>query len=178
MVVAQTQGPIDQAASKFGLALRPEQDSDAEFLDALYATTRWEEFGLVDWPEGPKRAFLKQQRHAQSQHYARAYAGTSDFRIIEANDSPIGRLYLSRTSSDLRIVDITLMPAWRRKGLGGALLAAVIVEAGTTGRSASIHVEEQNPARRLYERLGFRVDQTTTPAPPYVLMRWVPSTSV
>lgn len=29
-------------------------------------------------------------------------------------------------------------------------------EAGRSGRTLSIHVEMNNPARRLYERLGFR----------------------
>jgi ribosomal protein S18 acetylase RimI-like enzyme len=56
---------------------------------------------------------------------------------------------------DLRIVDIALLPEFRAQGLGSGLIEAVFAAARVTGSKVSIHVENFNPARRLYERLGF-----------------------
>jgi predicted GNAT family acetyltransferase len=53
-------------------------------------------------------------------------------------------------------VDIALTPPYRGRGLGTRLLRGLIAEAEQSGRPLSLHVETHNPARRLYERLGFR----------------------
>ena len=68
---------------------------------------------------------------------------------------PVGRLYVDRWPREVRIVDISLLPEHRGRGLGGALLAAVFAEADAAGKPVSIHVERFNPALRLYTRLGF-----------------------
>ena len=52
-------------------------------------------------------------------------------------------------------MDIALMPEHRGGGLGTRLLRELFAEAEASGRKVSIHVEIFNPARRLYERLGF-----------------------
>ena len=48
------------------------------------------------------------------------------------------------------------MPEFRGRGIGTALVTELFAEADASGRSVSIHVERNNPARRLYERLGFQ----------------------
>ncbi len=48
------------------------------------------------------------------------------------------------------------MPEFRGRGIGTALVTELFAEADASGRSVSIHVESNNPARRLYERLGFQ----------------------
>jgi len=45
-------------------------------------------------------------------------------------------------------------PAYRNAGIGSALLHAVMAEATQAGKPVRIHVETQNPALRLYTRLG------------------------
>ncbi len=50
-----------------------------------------------------------------------------------------------------------VLPAWRRRGIGRALLDAVVAEAGARG-IASIVLEvaaDNEAARRLYAALGF-----------------------
>ena len=49
------------------------------------------------------------------------------FQVIERGGEPIGRLYLDRRAEEIRIIDIALLPAHRRAGIGGA---AIIVGAG------------------------------------------------
>lgn len=108
---------------------------------------------MVPWTEEQKRAFLEMQFQAQATHYAKHYAG-ADFLIIEDDGHPVGRLYVHRQPHDIRIVDISLMPDHRSKGIGTQLLRQILDEAGST--PVTIHVEHFNPAMRLYERLGFR----------------------
>ena len=52
-------------------------------------------------------------------------------------------------------MDIALLPAYRNAGIGSALLHALMAEAAQAGKPVRIHVEKQNPALRLYTRLGF-----------------------
>ena len=134
---------------------RPETDDDAAFLLDLYRSTREQELAQVDWTDEQKRAFIAMQFKAQRDHYRREYAG-AHFDILERHGEPIGRLYLHERADEIRVVEITLSPSVRNQGLGGALLADVLAGAARSGRSVSIHVERFNPARRLYERLGFR----------------------
>jgi ribosomal protein S18 acetylase RimI-like enzyme len=60
-----------------------------------------------------------------------------------------------RGESEIRIVDIALLPDYRGNGIGTALLRDLFSEADAAGKTVTIHVERFNPALRLYERLGF-----------------------
>jgi ribosomal protein S18 acetylase RimI-like enzyme len=153
-----------------GIVLRPQTEHDVPFLTRLYISLRWEEVQVVQqWTDEDRLVFLTDQFQKQYQHYATHYNG-SDFLIIEKDGEPIGRLGLDRgNDADLRVVDIGFLPEWRGKGLGAAFLTAVQDEARAEGKKASIHVEQENPAKRLYARLGFRdVKQNG----PYWLMHW------
>ena len=139
-----------------GFALRPESEADLPFLRRLYVSTRWEELAIVtDWSDAEKQAFLESQFGFQRHHYLTYYAAT-DCAVLEQDGAPAGRLYIYRQDQTLLVVDISLLPEWRRRGIGTALLEAVIAEARAAGKSATISVEKFNPAQRLYRRLGFR----------------------
>lgn len=168
------------ALAALGLSFRLEREEDVPFIRRLYCEMRWEELAAIqDWTDEQKIGFLVQQYEAQRQHYARAYFD-AEFLVIEHAGEPIGRLYLYRGDpKDIRIVDIGLLIAARNRGLGRAVIEAVFDEARATGsnggepnaggRSVSIHVEVFNPARRLYDRLGF-VEKGEHG--PYRLMEW------
>jgi ribosomal protein S18 acetylase RimI-like enzyme len=134
--------------------LRPVADADREFLVDLYASVREPELAHVPWNGAVKRAFVEQQFAAQDAHYREHYPGAT-LDIIEVDGEPAGRLYVHRGEGDIRIMDIALVPLFRGCGIGTALLEALIAEAEASERRLSIHVEAHNPARRLYERLGF-----------------------
>jgi ribosomal protein S18 acetylase RimI-like enzyme len=134
--------------------LRPVADGDRAFLVQLYASTRQEELAQVEWDAGAKRAFIEHQFAAQDAHYRGNYPGAT-LDVIEVDGARAGRLYVHRGPSDIRIMDIALAPPFRGRGIGTKLLRGLMAEADTSGRKLSIHVEANNPARRLYERLGF-----------------------
>lgn len=58
--------------------------------------------------------------------------------------------------ADVPELSVCVLPGYRRAGLGAALLEAALREARHRSLGAlSLSVEAGNPARRLYERLGF-----------------------
>ena len=139
-----------------GLGFRPIADADLPFLRDLYASTREAELVPVPWPPAAKRAFLEQQFAAQHAFYHDAYKD-SDFLLILQDESPIGRVYVHRMPGEICVVDIALLSEHRGRGIGSALFAELINEARATFSEINLHVEPNNPAQRLYTRLGFRL---------------------
>ena len=134
--------------------LRPARADDRDFLLRLYASTREEELRLVDWSDEQKAAFVQQQFEAQDAYYREHY-DPATFDVIEVDGEAAGRLYVARWEDEIRIIDIALVPEYRGRGIGTRLLRDLLDEAAASGKRLSIHVELNNPARRLYERLGF-----------------------
>ena len=117
---------------------------------------------------------MEQQFEAQDAHWRAHYRDTS-WDVILAGDEPAGRLYVARWEGEIRIVDIALLPPFRGRGLGTALLRGLMDEADAAGKPLTIHVEAGNPARSLYERLGFRAaPERSPPGGVYVLMERLP----
>ncbi len=152
-----------------GVTLRLRCEDDDAFLRQVYYAYRWEELTLTDWPEEARIAFLDQQYNFQRIHYDRNYPAAV-WGIVEVAGEPAGRLYLQYAGQDLRIIDVAFLPPFRNQGIGTGLLTAVQELArGLSATKASIHVEQNNPALRLYQRLGFEI---VLPRPPYYLLEW------
>ncbi len=124
----------------------------------------------VPWPEEAKRAFLTDQFRLQRTHYRTHYEG-AQFLVIEAKERPVGRLYLHATPDEVRVMDIALVPEHRGRGTGGALLREILAQAREDGKRVTCHVEFNNPAQRLYNRLGFR---TAEERGVYLFLEWRP----
>jgi ribosomal protein S18 acetylase RimI-like enzyme len=139
-----------------GLSRRPAEDGDREFLFEVFGSTREEELARAPWTDAMREQFLRQQFHAQDTHYRTYYPGAV-FDVVLLDGAPAGRLYVHRWRGDIRIIDIALLPAFRRRGIGEYLIRELFAEADRDGLTVSIHVEVNNPARRLYDRLGFVV---------------------
>jgi len=152
------------------VGFRPADDSDQQFLCALYASTRADEMSQVDWSEEQKNAFLQMQFDAQHRYYHEQFPSAS-YLVVERDGEAIGRIYLDRRSDELRLIDIALIPKTRNQGLGKALLMDLLDEGRATGLPVRIHVERFNPAMRLYLRLGFvQIEDQEV----YQLMEWRP----
>jgi ribosomal protein S18 acetylase RimI-like enzyme len=153
-----------------GATLRPITGDDDAFLFALYASTREVELAPVPWPEEQKIAFLRYQFDLQHQHYTTNYPGAT-LDLIEVDGEPAGRLYVCPRAAEIRIMDIAFLPAFRGRGLGTALLAELQERGRASGRTVTIHVERDNPALRLYQRLGFEIAGDVGV---YWLLEWQP----
>ena len=137
-----------------GISLRPETPEDRDFLFRLYASTREDELAPVLWTAEQKGAFLKMQFDAQFSHYRKHYADAA-FEVIQDGVVPIGRLYVHRTAGTINVMDIALLPARRRQGLGSTLLRQVLDEGRQHDKVVQIYVEQNNPALKMYLKLGF-----------------------
>jgi GNAT superfamily N-acetyltransferase len=138
------------------ISLRPATPADRPFLEAVYAESRRLELGATDWTDLEKTAFCRSQFEAQDSHYREHFPGC-EYLVIERSGNPIGRLYKDRRPDEIRVVDITLLEAERGRGNGGRVMQEVLDEAASGGIMVRIHVERSNPARRLYDRLGFLI---------------------
>jgi ribosomal protein S18 acetylase RimI-like enzyme len=152
------------------VVLRPAAEADEALLRAVYASTRAEELARTPWDDEQKAAFLGMQFEAQRAHYTTAYPGAAhDVVVVDGEDA--GRLYVDRAPDEIRVVDIALLPPFRGRGVGSGLLGGILAEGRETGRRVTIYVEHQNPARRLYDRLGFvEVEDVGV----YLKMEWTP----
>jgi len=137
------------------IRFRPATDADVPFLRLVYGTTREDEMQRVPWNDAEKTAFVDMQFAAQKAHYEQYYP-SCQFLVIELEGEAIGRLYVDRGPEDIEIVDIALLPVYRGRGIGKMLLEEILEEGRGSGKDVSIYVEHYNPARHLYDRLGFQ----------------------
>lgn len=158
------------------ISLRDALPQDQRWLAALYADVRRAEVAPFGWDEAAVNAFLLQQFELQQ----RAYETEHPFarcRVIEygraanntGGEARVGRLWVDRVGDELRVLDISVLSGWRGRGIGRFCLEALLDEAAACRWAVHLHVVDGNPARRLYERLGFAVIGR---CPPYALMRW------
>lgn len=146
--------PVTQWFGHQVVTLRPATAHDRAVLFEVYAGTRAEEMARVPWTVAEKDAFVRMQFDAQDRAYHEAYPDAR-FDVVVLDGEAVGRLYVARSRTEIRVIDIALLPGHRGRGLGTFLLRELLGEAAGTGRTVSIHVEVDNPARRLYARLGF-----------------------
>jgi len=161
-------GVGEEAFSAVGL--RPATSADEPFLLSLFAYTRAEELAFIDLDENQKKAFIAMQFRAQSQQYVMSYPH-AEHSIILWNEAPIGRLLIDRGDREFTLVDIALLPANRGAGIGSHLLRDLLLAAAAAGKPVKLNVWQSNPARRLYERMGF---SPANDAGVYCEMRWIP----
>jgi ribosomal protein S18 acetylase RimI-like enzyme len=134
--------------------LRPVTAQDEDFLLRVYASTRAEEMALVNWTEQQKADFLRMQFDAQTIHYKRHYP-TAEYMIIEQCGTAAGRLILEHTDRQHLIMDIAILPEYRKLGIGTAVIKDLMELARKDNLPLVLRVEFFNPAIGLYSRLGF-----------------------
>ncbi|MFD2090431.1 GNAT family N-acetyltransferase [Blastococcus deserti] len=110
-------------------------------------------------------AQMDADRHLAAYH--RFAPDDGDYGLVStAGEEPTGVVWVRFFSADVPgygfvragvpELSVCVLPGYRGAGVGGRLVAAAVVEARRRSLGAlSLSVEEGNPARRLYERLGF-----------------------
>ncbi|MDE2401048.1 MAG: GNAT family N-acetyltransferase [Burkholderiales bacterium] len=151
------------------IALRPVTDQDASFLHRVYASTRTQELAATGWDPAACEAFTALQFKAQQQHYQRHFPHAHHL-VIEVRGQAVGRVYVHQDEQEIRLVDIALLPQHQAQGIGRQCLQTLLAKAATERLPVHLHVNPSNPARRLYQRLGFVA--SAAPDGLSVPMRW------
>lgn len=160
------------------LVLKHHGEVDLPFLLRLYTSVRRDEFAAANWLESQLIHFLSEQFSAQYHYYCQYYSADR-FDIIYCQNQAIGRLFVDYwldERQEIRIVDISLLPEFRGLGIATQLFEKLFAEARNSGLAVTIHVERNNPARGLYERLGFKLKTATDEV--YLLMEWRSETAM
>jgi ribosomal protein S18 acetylase RimI-like enzyme len=144
----------DAADQTVSVMLRAVAAGDEAFLLKVYASVRADELARVPWGEAQREAFIKMQFDAQQLHY-QTHNPEATHHIILLNERPVGRLYVARRKGEVRILDITVLPEHRHKGIGTPLIKELMKEAAQADKPLNIYVESFNPSLRLFKRLGF-----------------------
>lgn len=131
-------------------AIRPAQKDE---LDGLYAIHREAMQAYVtrtwgSWDEAFQRDYFRN-------HWP-------DVRLaIDVEGTLGGFVDLDESPERIRVENIELLPAHQNRGIGTALLVSVQQRAAGRNLPVTLQVLKVNPARRLYERLGFRLTGET-----------------
>ena len=96
----------------------------------------------------------------QQRHFAKNFEPET-IHIIVVDSKDVGQLSVMGAEDEIFIGGIYITPEWQDRGIGTAVIEDVIAAAHESGRAVSLQVLRGNPARRLYERLGFQVYEET-----------------
>lgn len=130
--------------------LRQARDDDFEFLFHLrvaalgpYVAQIW------GWNEDEQR-----------QRFARHF-DTTRYQIV-LREKDIGAIEAEQRDHEIYLSNIELLPEYQRKGIGTALIGEMLAEADRKNLPVALQVFKINPARHLYERLGFEITGENT----------------
>ena len=152
------------------IKLRPALPEDEDFLVAVYGSTRQQELVMVPWTDEQKEAFIRFQLKAQLAHYQAEYPN-AEYSIILVEALPVGRLYLDRREVEIRIMDLTLLPESRGKGISSPILQHLMEEALESAKILSINIDKLSQSQAIFEHFGFTPSEDSGF---HVLYAWKP----
>ena len=135
--------PLD--LSEQGIGFRPAEETDIPFLLAL----RYETMGPHVVASGVT--------HSEQDYLDRVLVSFELAWILLREGQPAGLLKVSREGQVWELKQIQLGPVLQGQGLGQRIIEAFLAEARRCGARVKLDVFKANPARKLYERLGFVV---------------------
>ncbi len=128
---------------------------DEPFLRALFCSTREPELAALGDDPALGDAFLGQQWDAQRCAFVAQYPG-AEHSIVMVDGRPAGRLVVDRAIGAITVVDMALLPLFRNRGIGTGLVKTLQAQSAAAATPIRLHVLRSSPARRFYQRLGFR----------------------
>lgn len=151
--------------------LRPARPEDAGLLHDIFCTTWQSEVEALP-NQALARHVLRIQHIAQERRFDQHYPGLRRL-VLTWDGIDVGRLYLLQTGASVHVVDLTLLPEHRCRGIGSSVLRNLMDQARVEDQSLTVRVPRTNElATVLFERLGFglvTVDDVDC------CLEWVPS---
>ena len=129
------------------ITLRPATAADRQFVqDVYFETYRWVLEEMYGWNSDDN----------ESIKFGEFYRELST-QIISVDDQEAGFMTLLRRRTYIEIQCLFLRPQFQNRGIGTQILQGIVEQADAEGMRLSIGTHKINPAKRLYERLGFVV---------------------
>ena len=129
--------------------LRPADVGDAEFAWRLYEQLmRARTEALVPWRADRQREVVDSALRSGS------------MQMILVDGAVSGWLHVHESPDTIELLQLYLVPAQQRRGIGTSILTTLKDRARAHRRPLRLNVLINNPARRLYERLGFRIERS------------------
>jgi ribosomal protein S18 acetylase RimI-like enzyme len=136
------------------LTLRPARTDDQEFLYRLFYSVYSEKLQLVPLSAEEKKMLLELMYQGFVRHYD-LLASASDDRLVLLDNESIGRMILLQTREEIRLADLAILPQYRGRGIGSALISQLQTESMMSKRPVRLQVGRFDRALTLYKRLGF-----------------------
>lgn len=143
---------------------RPATGEDENFLFRLFAESRTAELARCGIPSAQAEKLVELQHRGQQMTYFERYPRAENLILLSENGMPAGRLLLDRQPGFSRIVDVAVLTEFRRGGIATRAIRDCQSWCRTWRARLELQVDPANPARTLYERLGFRVETESATA--------------
>jgi len=122
------------------------------------------------------RAYIEQTWGTWDEEVQRARFDASfepaEIQVIVVAERVAGYLAVHREPQAIQLLNLMVDPEFQNRGLGTAVLRGLLAEAQARQMPVRLQVMKVNPARRLYERIGFTVTEETAT---HFRMRWSPA---
>jgi GNAT superfamily N-acetyltransferase len=126
--------------------MRAASSTDYAFArDIHHAGMRWIAERLFGWDDA-----------IQDARFERQFV-LPEVRIIVLHDQDVGYLQVVEEPDAVLLKQLHVAASFRNHGIGTEVLRRLFEEAQRMGKPMAVGVVKFNPARALYERLGFRI---------------------
>jgi ribosomal protein S18 acetylase RimI-like enzyme len=144
-----------------GIQLRLAASGDQEFLLQLYLATQPMETASWNMDATAREQLMRMQFRGRAQTYTAQYPDAEDWILClnEETDTQVrvGRHLVLRQQDSILGVDLAILPRYQGHGIGSRALREIQRQCAADGLSFRLQVLHTNPAKRLYDRLGFRI---------------------
>ena len=126
--------------------LRAYEARDFDFARRLYfETMRWAIERVFGWDEARQNASFAE------------WFKPEEVSVITADGFDVGWLQKRLDDDGILLGSIYVAPPMQRKGIGSAVIQTLLQLGKEKSKPVTLAVMKVNPARTLYERLGFRI---------------------
>ena len=127
------------------IGMREAVNSDFDYCRCLY-------FGEMNWMIHELHLDVAAQENGFQQQW-----NQMQVRIITLDGADVGWVQTIRQEEGLFVAQIIVEHRFQRRGIGTEIMKRLILDAEQIGLPVLLSVVKINPARTLYQRLGFHV---------------------
>lgn len=113
----------------------------------------------LSYKELIERQFGRWDARVQAEAFLEKWRDSGFLKVL-VDKRQVGGLWVRHHKDSHELREIQILPEFRNQGIGTYLLRREIERARAAGKSLRLRVLLENPAIRLYRRMGFRIVRT------------------